>query len=198
MLRVMSFNLRTAGANDGLNNWEQRRELAFERIRAFTPDLVGLQEVHGEKQAPDLRAALPEYHFLGIERGGPGDAGHEIAAVLVRADAFDILAERHFWLSQTPEVPGSRSWGSAYVRTAAFIHLRRRESGQELLFANTHLDYTPWACREGARCLRRQLEALPSGLPVVVSGQEAGLVAFGTDIMLKDTSGIDISDFLSM
>lgn len=35
-------------------------------------------------------------------------------------------------------------------------------------------------------------------LPVVVSGQEAGLVAFGTDIMLKDTSGIDISDFLSM
>jgi endonuclease/exonuclease/phosphatase family metal-dependent hydrolase len=166
----MTFNLRTAGADDGINRWEQRREFAVERIRAFLPDLVGLQEVHGAKQAPDLRAALPEYQFLGIERGGPGDAGHEIAAVLVRSDAFELLSERHFWLSKTPQVPASRSWGSAYVRTAAFIHLRRRTSRFELLLANTHLDYIPCACREGARCLRRELDALPPDLPIIVTG----------------------------
>jgi hypothetical protein len=35
-------------------------------------------------------------------------------------------------------------------------------------------------------------------LPVAVSGPPASLAAYGADIMLKDTSGIDISDFLSM
>jgi endonuclease/exonuclease/phosphatase family metal-dependent hydrolase len=170
MIRVMTFNLRTAGADDGLNRWDQRRELAIARIRAFSPDLVGLQEIHGAKQAPDLRAALPDYQFLGIERGGPGDAGHEIAAVLVRSGAFEVLSERHFWVSRTPDVPASRSWGSAYVRTAAFVHLRRRAGGFELLLANTHLDYTPCACREGARCLRRELDALPPDLPIIVTG----------------------------
>ena len=170
MIRVMSFNLRTASADDGANNWVHRRELAIERIRAFDPDLAGVQELHASRQAPDLRAALPDYHLLGVARGGPGDAAGEMAGVLVRSAVFEVLSERHFWLSETPEVPASRSWGSAYVRTAAFIHLRRRSDGFELLFANTHLDYTPRACREGARCLRRQLDGLPAGLPVVLSG----------------------------
>jgi len=134
------------------------------------PDLVGLQEVHAGKQAPDVRASLLEYRFLGVERGGPGDAAREISAVLVRSEAFEVLSERTFWLSSTPDVPGSRSWGSAYVRTATFVRLRKRSNGLELLFANTHLDYIPWACREGARCLRRELSALPPDLPRIVCG----------------------------
>jgi endonuclease/exonuclease/phosphatase family metal-dependent hydrolase len=169
-IRVLTFNLRTAAAEDGANNWALRRELALERIHALTPDMVGLQEVHALLQAPDLRSALPDYSFLGIERGGAGQAGHEICAILVRNAAFEILSERTFWLSRTPQVPASRSWGSAYVRTAIFARLRRRSSGSELLFANTHLDYLPCACREGARLVRHELDDLPPDLAVIVCG----------------------------
>jgi endonuclease/exonuclease/phosphatase family metal-dependent hydrolase len=170
MIRVLSFNLRTAAADDGENRWEARRELAIERIRAARPDLAGLQEVHAELQLPDLAAGLPEFSLLGTERGGPGAAGREISAVLVCSAVFEVLSLRHFWLSKTPDEPGSRSWSSAYVRTAEFVHLRRRSDGQELIFANTHLDYIPWACREGARLLRRELEKLPESLPVILTG----------------------------
>jgi endonuclease/exonuclease/phosphatase family metal-dependent hydrolase len=170
MIRVMSFNLRTAAADDGANNWQYRRGLAVERIRAFSPDLLGVQEMHGLKQAPDLQAALPDYRLLGVERGGPGDAAHEISGLFVRADAVDILSERHFWLSETPDAPASSSWGSAYVRTAVFAHLRLRASGFELVCANTHLDYLPRPCRQQAHMLRGELDRLPGDLALILSG----------------------------
>jgi len=43
-LQVMSFNIRYGKARDGANRWEKRRELCVARIRAFDPDLLGLQE----------------------------------------------------------------------------------------------------------------------------------------------------------
>ena len=71
-MRVMSFNLRTAEASDGENAWDLRREMALERVRAFTPDLLGLQECHDLRQADEVRAGLPEYTFIGARRGGGG------------------------------------------------------------------------------------------------------------------------------
>ncbi len=169
MIRVMTFNLRTAEAADGENAWPLRRELAFERIRAFDPHLLGLQECHDAQQAADIRAELAGYEFIGVRRGVP-PAPLEMTPALVRKDAFEVLERRIFWLSRTPEVPGSTSWGSAYVRSAVQLRLRHRTSGLELAWINTHFDYTPIAVRESARLLRRQVEALPLELPVLVNG----------------------------
>ena len=44
-LRVMSFNVRLAAAQDGENAWSKRRGLFFETIEQFQPDLIGFQEV---------------------------------------------------------------------------------------------------------------------------------------------------------
>ncbi len=169
-LRVMSFNIRTAAIDDGPNRWELRRELALERIAALQPDLLGLQECQARLQKPDLLAALPGYAFLGAERGGQGDASHEISAIMVREAACEILAERTFWLSPTPDTPASLAWKSAFPRTVTLARLRRRADQRELVFLNTHLDYVPSAALGGAGVLRCAIDELPPDLPLVLSG----------------------------
>ena len=166
----MSFNVRTADVLDIGNEWEKRRGMVFERVRAFAPDLLGLQECHDGQQAQDVRAELADYEFIGVRRGGSRLAPLEMTPALVRMEAFEVVTQHIFWLSRTPDVPGSTSWASAYVRTAALLHLRERSSGRELAWIHTHFDFTPFAVHQSARLLRRELESLPEGLPVVVTG----------------------------
>ena len=64
MLRVMSCNLRYGLAADGDNRWERRRHLALARIRAFLPDLLGLQECRDDDQAACIRAGLADCQML--------------------------------------------------------------------------------------------------------------------------------------
>ena len=140
MFRVMSCNLRYGLAADGDNRWERRRHLALARIRAFVPDLLGLQECRDDDQAACIRAGLADCQFLGVHRQGPGDTALEMAPLVFRSGRFDLLAAGWFWLSDTPEVPGSRSPEAAFPRTLTWARLGCRQSRRELVFANTHLD----------------------------------------------------------
>src|ERR1041384_3204380 len=63
-LRVMSFNIRNSSAKDGENAWEKRKGFLLETVRAFGPDLLGMQEVL-EDQAEFLRGGLADYGFVG-------------------------------------------------------------------------------------------------------------------------------------
>lgn len=146
-LRVMSFNIRTAAAPDGVLDWSHRREGVIERIRAFDPDLLGLQECQEGAQAEFIRAALGDYAFVGV----PRDGGLEMAPLLYRRALFAETARGHFWLSTTPDVPGSRSWGAAYPRTLTWAALAPRAGDPAVVFANTHFDYEGTSREEAAR-----------------------------------------------
>ncbi|WP_246262530.1 endonuclease/exonuclease/phosphatase family protein [Aromatoleum evansii] len=170
-LAVMSFNIRCASAPDGEHAWSQRKGLVVERIRAFDPDLLGLQECRDDEQAEYVRAALPDYEFVGVQRGGDGDPAVEMAPLLYRRAAFEELARGHFWLADEPDTPGRQSWGAAYPRTASWVRLAPRDgSGRRLTFLNTHFDYEGTSREESARLLRDRVQALPQDEGVVVTG----------------------------
>jgi mRNA deadenylase 3'-5' endonuclease subunit Ccr4 len=63
----MSFNIRYGTAKDGEDRWEKRQDLLVDTIRAYTPDLLGMQEVLAA-QADFLREKLPGYGFCGTGR----------------------------------------------------------------------------------------------------------------------------------
>lgn len=170
MIKVMSFNIRYGLADDGPNHWNNRKHLALARIRAFGPDLLGLQECRDDAQADFVRANLPDYHFLGVHREGPGDTALEMAPLLFRRSAFTLLDTGCFWLSETPEIPGSMSWGSAYPRTVSWARLACQSSGAVLTYFNTHFDYEPAAIDGDARCLRHWLDQICSQTPLIVTG----------------------------
>lgn len=165
----MSFNIRTAAADDGDQSWPQRRHRVIERIRACDPDLLGLQECREDGQADFIRSELPDYEFVGVPRQGEGDSALEMAPLMYRRSAFAEIARGHFWLSDTRE-PGSRSWGAAYPRTATWVRLRPRGDDAELLFLNTHLDYAGNAAEASAALLRDWLREQAGRCALILTG----------------------------
>jgi hypothetical protein len=62
----------------------------------------------------DLGERAPGYAEIGGGRED-GVAKGEYAAILVKADRFTIQASGTFWLSDTPEVLASSTWGNEGV-----------------------------------------------------------------------------------
>jgi endonuclease/exonuclease/phosphatase family metal-dependent hydrolase len=169
-IKVMTFNIRYGQAKDGMNHWDHRKELVIDRIRTFDPDLLGLQECRDDEQAEFIKQNLPDYDFFGVRRGGTGETALEMAPLLVRRSAFHLRDHGNFWLSVTPEIPGSRSWDSAFPRTVTWAGLNHLSSGRSLIFLNTHVDYMPAANDASTRLLLDWIDRLDPPLPVILTG----------------------------
>jgi endonuclease/exonuclease/phosphatase family metal-dependent hydrolase len=168
-LRVMTFNIRYDTPNDGVNAWPHRRDWVASLIRFHEADAVGVQEalVH---MLRELDARLPGFARVGVGRAD-GREGGEFSAILYRTDRLELLDNGTFWLSPTPEVPGSKGWDTAIERVATWARFRDRATGCELVHLNTHFDHIGEQARqESARLIRRRLATLANGLPVIVTG----------------------------
>lgn len=168
---VMSFNIRYGTAADGENHWDLRKAFLAETIKACDPDLLGTQETI-DFQRGYLAQQLPRYAHLGVGREDGGRKG-EMMALFYRQDRFEEFDGGHFWLSETPEQIGSKSWDSSLPRMVTWVKLRdrRQPSARPLVFANTHFDHRgPVARLESARLVRRQLEKLGQGCSIILTG----------------------------
>ena len=166
-LTVMTYNLKFASSNPP-NAWPQRRPLMRELIEKLAPDVFGTQEgLYGQLQ--DLAADLPAFQWIGLGRDG-GSRG-EFSAVFYRPERLEPLAFDHFWLSDTPEVIGSKTWGPKLPRMVTWVKFRDRQTKQEFMFVNTHLDHQVQEAREkGARLIRERVAAFEAKLPVLLVG----------------------------
>lgn len=170
-IRVMSFNLRYGSANDGDNRWELRKEFVAETVLASDPDLLGTQETLGF-QRDYLVDKLPGYANLGVGREDGGDDG-EMMALFYKTSRFEPLDEGHFWLSESPEQVGSKSWDSSLPRMCTWVKLRDRTApdARPILFMNTHFDHRgPVARRQSAVLVRQMADRLGEGCDVIVTG----------------------------
>lgn len=83
-LRVMSYNIRNAGAKDGANAWENRCEATREMLRQERPDVLGIQEAYPEQEAYILEQC-PAYRGFGIGRDDGAGQGERMS-VFYRED----------------------------------------------------------------------------------------------------------------
>jgi endonuclease/exonuclease/phosphatase family metal-dependent hydrolase len=166
-LRVMTYNLRF-GSTTPPNAWPQRRPLMKECIESVSPDLIGTQEgLYG--QLKDLASDLPAYHWLGLGREG-GSKG-EFMAIFYRQSRLEPLAFDHFWLSDTPEVIGSSTWGNSNRRMVTWVRFLDRQTQREFFLFNTHFDHQIQTAREkSAELVRQRVAALKTVLPVILTG----------------------------
>jgi endonuclease/exonuclease/phosphatase family metal-dependent hydrolase len=168
-LRVMSFNLRYDTPNDSANAWPNRKDWVAALVRFHGADVVGVQEALAH-MLTDLDARLPGYARVGVGRAD-GRARGEFSAILYRTDRLALLDSGTFWLSPTPEAPGSKGWDAAIERVATWARFRDRLTGCSHLQLNTHFDHIGEQARqESARLIRRRLAQLAGGLPIVVTG----------------------------
>lgn len=170
-VRVMSFNIRYGTANDGENHWDKRKEFLLATIKAFDPDLLGTQETLGF-QRDYLAANLSGYEVLGVGRDDGKEKG-EMTALYFKRNRFEKLDGGHFWLSETPDVPGSKNWDAALTRMVTWVKLRDRQNprGKPLMFFNTHFDHRGVQARhEAAKLIRRRLAEASQTCSVIVTG----------------------------
>lgn len=167
-LLVMTYNVRYGTADDGENSWEHRSELALDVVRVDRPDAVGMQELLPFQREAFL-AACPDYDVVG--RGRDADGGGEQSAIFFRRERLVLLDSGNFWLSETPDVPGSQSWDSSLPRMCTWARFRDLETGRGLHLLNTHFDHRgEVARREGARLIMNRIAALDPPGPVVLTG----------------------------
>lgn len=170
VLRVMSFNVRLGVANDGPNHWNLRKGLVVRAIKRFDPDLLGTQETH-PFQAEFLQRELPGLVYYGVGRREDPKTGEQ-CGLMYRKARFEVLDKGTFWLSKTPDRPGTKSWDSSLPRIASWVKLRdKQDRGKELVFVNTHFDHRGRQARlEGAKIIRRRVAELGPKVRIVVTG----------------------------
>lgn len=167
-MRVMTCNIRTSLARDGTNDWELRKEFCAQVIRSRHPDLVGFQEVSCS-QLDHLREFLPEFDVYQLRDASLRD--NPTNALFYRRDEFEFVTGGGYWLSQTPHIPGSVSWGSKHVRLANWVRLKQKESGTEFRFVNTHLDVASREARQQqARLINEDAESYAPEYPQILTG----------------------------
>ncbi|WP_413755950.1 endonuclease/exonuclease/phosphatase family protein [Streptomyces sp. MMBL 11-3] len=168
-LDVMSFNLRFASEEEP-HSWAARRPVMRELLRRARPHVLGTQEgLYG--QVRDVAADLGPHHAW-IGTGRAGGSREEFMAVFYDTRRLEPVEYDHFWLSDTPEVIGSNTWGAAYVRMVTWVRFRDlRDGGREFHVLNTHLDNeSQYARLRSASLIARRIAGLDRALPVVVTG----------------------------
>ncbi|KRC80084.1 endonuclease/exonuclease/phosphatase family protein [Sphingomonas sp. Root241] len=169
-LKVMSFNVRYANENDGANAWSKRREVTAAMLEKAAPDLFGTQELL-KVQGDFLAARLKGYAWFGVDRrGGHAD---EHMGVFYRTDRLKLIESGQFWLSDTPEVVGSITWGHPLPRMVTWGLFETVKGGRRFYAFNTHLPYRDEdedARTKGAALILERIEAMAGDLPVVLTG----------------------------
>ena len=170
-LAVGSYNIRlqTNEVNPD-NSWDNREKDLVDCIAKLDLDVMGLQEVC-PGQADYITNSLPQYALLGAHRND-GKRKGEASPVMYRKDRFAVLGSGTFWLSETPDIPGSRSWQTACPRVCTWAILKDAVSGKSLCFANTHTDHKSELARKEGMLLviRRMREFSPPGTPLIFTG----------------------------
>lgn len=166
---VMSFNIRYGTAPDGEDSWDRRRDLVFDVLRQANPDFVGLQEAL-DFQIDQILAAIPGYTAVGVGRDDGAREG-EHSSILFRDNRWQVDVSGTFWLSDTPDIPGSRSWGNRIPRIVTWGRFVERSTGDSLWIFNTHFDHQSQPSRErSAELLARRIDLREPRDPVIVTG----------------------------
>lgn len=168
--RILTYNVRYDSPEDrGSDAWESRREAVASTVRLHRPDIVGIQEPVNS-QVTDLSERLPDFELVGEGRDD-GETEEEYVPIGYRTDRFTLIKQDTFWLSPTPSEPGSVGWDAEFPRVVTMARLRDKATEAEMVCFNTHFDHVGEVARlESAALLRSRLEAVPTELPFVLTG----------------------------
>ena len=104
-------------------------------IRALDPEVLGLQEAL-TAQIDFLQSEMPEYRWLGVDRGLNGGVGlSEATPIFYKHEVLVPIESGTFWLGDDPNPPTQRGRVARIVTWARFHHL---ETLRQFYVYNTH------------------------------------------------------------
>ena len=175
-MKVGSYNVRCSPADKGTPNaWPERKADLLSLLRRLDLDAGGLQEVCPDQLA-FFKDGMPEYEFVGDGRNANRKSG-EASPVFWRKERFNCLKSGTFWLSETPDTPGTRGWDAGWLRVCTYAILCDKHTGGFVCFVNAHIDSRTQAGEMGMRLVMerigkivKRMEELHHNISVVFTG----------------------------
>ena len=168
-LDVMTYNIRFDNPRDGINQWSSRKNKVFKLIKKYNPDIFGVQEAL-HHQLTDIQKNCEGYKFIGVGRDDGKEKG-EYSAIFYKTSRFDVIEQSTFWLSETPQVPGSKSWDAAITRVATWAKFLDKKTNKQFLLINTHFDHIGKEARkQSAAMLKSKAAELGANFPTIITG----------------------------
>jgi endonuclease/exonuclease/phosphatase family metal-dependent hydrolase len=168
-LNVMTYNVRLFVNSDSLDAWPNRKDKLASVVLFHDVDVLGVQEALPEQMA-DLRERLPRYKSVGVGREDGNNKG-EFSAIFYDTVRLQLLQTQTFWLSQTPNVAGSKGWDAAITRIVTWAKFKDKKTKKIFFHFNTHFDHIgPEARRESAKMILQKVKGIAGNIPVVFTG----------------------------
>ena len=167
-MRVSSFNIRHGLAPDGPNRWDVRCDLVCSFLQEYRFDLLGLQEAL-DFQVEMILRALPKYRWIGV--GREDEQKGESCPILFNTERLSATESGTFWLSDTPTVVGSSTWGNDVPRICTWARFEQVDYDAGFYLFNTHLDHKIKRSRYlAAKLIKKHLQQIASSSPVILLG----------------------------
>lgn len=168
-IKVMTLNVRYDNPGDSINAWLKRATQVCNFIIKEKPDILGMQEVLW-RQYEVLDSVLTEYTSAGVGRDDGARAG-EMNPVFFRKEKFDMVRTITFWLSDTPEIPGSKGWGASLPRIVTWMELVDKNSHEHFFYFNTHFAHDSDSARiMSSKILLKEVNKIAVGFPFIITG----------------------------
>ena len=158
------FNHKNTG---GALPWSVRSPEIRERITEYSPDLIGFQETHTDKDISTIISnenySLVTYHMGGFQYGD--------AALAFNKHKFDLMDKGQLWLSNKPNLPMSFGFRTLSVfRYVNWAILKEKSTNFSFMFVNTHFDNSGVNKDPSALLFNAHIVALSKDIPMIVTG----------------------------
>ena len=169
---LVTYNIRYAASGDrGTQSWDARKATVVKYLKESKAEIFGLQEALNHQLA-FVDEALPDFRFVGVGRDDGKKKG-EYSPIFYDSKKWtpDAKEQGTFWLSDSPSVPGSKSWGNQIPRVCSWARFVQAD-GKALYVFNTHWDHQSQPSREKAAefILERIAKRAHPDEPVVLMG----------------------------
>lgn len=184
-VKMMTFNIKynnNLEGSDKATSWNyyrhdnnDRRDRVVSVINTFAPDILGVQEML-YYQLNYLEDHLSDYDYYGVGRdtAETGYGAGERSGFFYRADRFTAIDQGEFWLSDTPDTPGTTfSTHDSIARIATWMVLQDQQTGGNWFVIDTHWSHQSQnadARHKSGASIRDKISELSGGLPVIVMG----------------------------
>lgn len=166
-IRLATYNVRCPGGVPELD-WDVRCPRAKALIADNRFDIFGVQEAV-KRQVEDILRDT-DYAKIGGGRNDFADGG-EHSCIFYDTKRFTLLDGGTFALSETPDVPGSRSWNTSCPRIVSWGLFHDGVTGKDFCYYNTHLDHVSELARvEGIKMVVDHASKNCKGLPLILTG----------------------------
>jgi endonuclease/exonuclease/phosphatase family metal-dependent hydrolase len=137
-LCLITSNIRFDNPDDGVNAWPLRRKMLSKTLLSHGPDIIATQEGRFD-QLKEFELLLGDYQMIDQHRSWIKERMYP--TFFIKKNIFELMKSQDLWLSETPEIAGSFSFGTAFPRLMTWMKIQLKGTNTNFLLINTHLDH---------------------------------------------------------